>query len=234
MEMMKLVSTTRSGTFGGEGAVRSGGKLDLPGVCRTLATGGAPLDVPERRQAAARRPGAGEDNVESRDVPNSHSICNLLSAAQLLQGDEEHFLLLRRGLLLHRLLLSDSGVYTCTGHQLSFSHSLARYRVHVLASDILRPGRRLQPDLSPLLSADRKSWGLPQQLPAKSYKSRVGAGGQNRDEYCEQLWQREKRRQQKLRTLKQEIRKARVRRNDPPEHGGHGGWTRGSGMFLHV
>ncbi|KAF3855638.1 hypothetical protein F7725_016361 [Dissostichus mawsoni] len=39
------------------------------------------------------------------------------------------------------------------------------------------------------------------------------------DEYCEQLWYREKRRQQKLRALKlkQESRKARVRRHNPPE-----------------
>lgn len=155
------------------------------------------------------------------------SLCNLVSAAQLLQEDEEHVLLMRRGLLLHHLKLSDSGVYTCTSHQLSFSQGLARYRVHVIASDVLRPGHRLQQNHaflsqsdvsppSPLLSGDRRSWLLPQQLPLRSSKS-------SRDENCEQLWQREKRRQQKLRTLKQEMKKARVRRNNPPEHGEDGG-----------
>uniref|UniRef100_A0A665TJG7 Semaphorin-3D-like n=1 Tax=Echeneis naucrates TaxID=173247 RepID=A0A665TJG7_ECHNA len=63
-----------------------------------------------------------------------------------------------------------------------------------------------------LLSGHRNSW-LPQH-PQKSYKDL-----HMMDEYCEQLWYREKRRQQKLRTLKlkQESRKARVRRNNPPE-----------------
>uniref|UniRef100_A0A7N8YQ13 Semaphorin-3D-like n=1 Tax=Mastacembelus armatus TaxID=205130 RepID=A0A7N8YQ13_9TELE len=47
----------------------------------------------------------------------------------------------------------------------------------------------------------------------------VGINSMTVDEYCEQLWYREKRRQQKLRALKlkQENRKARVRRNNPPE-----------------
>lgn len=131
---------------------------------------------------------------------------------------------MRGGLLLHHLQLSDAGVYTCTSHERSFSQGLARYRVHVIAGDALRPGRHLQQnhaslsqsDVSPL-SGDRKSRLHPLQFPLRSYKGRVG---QSVDEYCEQLWQHEKRRQQKLRTLKlkQEVRKARVRRNKRPEH----------------
>lgn len=131
-----------------------------------------------------------------------------------MQEDEEHVLLVRRGLLLHHLRLADSGVYTCTSHQLSFSRGLARYRLHVIASAVLRPGRRLQQNqVSPpsLLLGDRKPWLLPQQPPP------------SREETCQQLWQREKRRQQKLRTLKQEGRKARVRRNNPAQHGEDGG-----------
>lgn len=64
-ELIDSLSTSPSRTFGGEGAVRRGGELNLPGVRRTLAAGGAPLDVPEPGAAAPRRPdpggpGAGE------------------------------------------------------------------------------------------------------------------------------------------------------------------------------
>ncbi|XP_073324099.1 semaphorin-3D [Pagrus major] len=75
----------------------------------------------------------------------------------------------------------------------------------------------------PPLPGHRNSWlpQHPQQLHLRSYKDlhMVGANSLSVDEYCEQLWYREKRRQQKLRTLKlkQESRKARVRRNNPPE-----------------
>ena len=75
----------------------------------------------------------------------------------------------------------------------------------------------------PPLQGHRNSWlpQHPQQLPLRSYKDlhMVGTNSLSVDEYCEQLWYREKRRQQKLRTLKlkQESRKARVRRNNPPE-----------------
>ncbi|TSM44138.1 Semaphorin-3D [Bagarius yarrelli] len=48
----------------------------------------------------------------------------------------------------------------------------------------------------------------------------IGVNGLSADEYCEQLWYREKRKQHKLRTLKwkqtAENRKARVRRQNPP------------------
>lgn len=125
-------------------------------------------------------------------------------------------------MLLPHLQRSDSGVYTCTGHHGSFSRGLARYHLHVLASEALRPGQRLRQDQAflsrPQVSAGwgaRKWWLLPQQLPPRSSQSSLA-----REEPCEQLWQREKRRQQKLRTLKQEVRKARVRRNNPPGDGG--------------
>ncbi|XP_056129119.1 semaphorin-3D isoform X2 [Lampris incognitus] len=79
----------------------------------------------------------------------------------------------------------------------------------------------LGPHAQPL-PGHRSSWHLQYpQLPLRSYKDlhMVGANVLSVDEYCEQLWYREKRRQQKLRTLKlkQESRKARVRRNYPAD-----------------
>lgn len=130
-------------------------------------------------------------------------------------------------MLLHHLQLSHSGVFTCSSHEHAYSHALARYRVHVIASDVLHPGHHLQHnqvfpsqvDVSPPLPSHRKSWLPPPQLPVRGLKHRLGSSSQKVDEHCEQLWHREKRRQQKLRTLKlkQEIRKARVRRNKPAE-----------------
>lgn len=86
-----------------------------------------------------------------------------------------------------------------------------------IAGFLSQPG---SPHAPPSLPGHGNLW-LPQQLPLRSYKDlhKVGSNSLTVDEYCEQLWYREKRRQQKLRALKmkQESRKARVRRNNPPE-----------------
>uniref|UniRef100_A0A665TS95 Semaphorin-3D-like n=1 Tax=Echeneis naucrates TaxID=173247 RepID=A0A665TS95_ECHNA len=137
------------------------------------------------------------------------------------ETDDHRTLHMKRGLLVQRLELGDAGLYTCTSQEHSYTQVLARYRVHIIPNHNLHPARHQQhlgPVPGPLgqpgpqLSGHRNSW-LPQH-PQKSYKDL-----HMMDEYCEQLWYREKRRQQKLRTLKlkQESRKARVRRNNPPE-----------------
>ncbi|XP_029286484.1 semaphorin-3D-like [Cottoperca gobio] len=165
---------------------------------------------------------------------------------QLRQSDDERSLHLKRGLLVQHLQLSDSGLYTCSSLDHSYSQVLARYRVHIIPNHSLHPTRYQQnlsqnppgpvvlgrtssagiagflgqsgpPHPPPAAAAGhRNSW-----FPLKSYKDphMVGSNSLSVDEYCEQLWYREKRRQQKLRTmkLKQESRKARVRRNNPPE-----------------
>ncbi|XP_059185190.1 semaphorin-3D [Centropristis striata] len=176
-----------------------------------------------------------------------HTDSQQQTPSQLRQSDGDRSLHMKRGLLVQRLELSDVGLYTCSSHEHSYSQVLARYRVHVIPNHSLHPSR-YQQSLSPNqpaahgrfgpsgvsgflgqsgaphpppapVPAHRNSW-LPQN-PLKSYKDlqMVGANSLSVDEYCEQLWYREKRRQQKLRTLKlkQESRKARVRRNNPPE-----------------
>ncbi|XP_060925488.1 semaphorin-3D isoform X2 [Limanda limanda] len=154
-------------------------------------------------------------------------------------SDNERSLHMKRGLLVQRLELADAGLYTCTSHEHSYSQVLARYRLHIIPNHSLHPAARHQQSHGPdhgktgpaggalpvipgprppaSLPGLRNSW-LPQH---RSYKDlhMVGTNSLSVDEYCEQLWYREKRRQQKLRTLKlkQESRKARVRRNNPPE-----------------
>ncbi|CAN9512206.1 unnamed protein product [Ophioblennius macclurei] len=121
-------------------------------------------------------------------------LSGLDQSAELPLSPSPRFLQMNHGLLVQLLEPSDSGVYTCSAHERSYSQVLTRYRLHVVPSTGLRAGRYLQP----------------QQ--ARSYKELWSA-----DQYCEQLWYRQKRRQQKLRALKlkQEGRKARVRRNNP-------------------
>ncbi|XP_051803855.1 semaphorin-3D [Acanthochromis polyacanthus] len=125
--------------------------------------------------------------------------------------DDHRRLLLKRGLLLHRLDPTDAGVYSCSAHEQNYVQLQARYRLHVLPQHGLQTAWRLQPGLQP----HRNSWANP----LRSYKDLQMVDSLNVDQYCEQLWYREKRRQQKLRTLKlkQESKKARVRRNNPPE-----------------
>uniref|UniRef100_A0A3Q0RHN3 Si:dkey-49n23.1 n=1 Tax=Amphilophus citrinellus TaxID=61819 RepID=A0A3Q0RHN3_AMPCI len=160
------------------------------------------------------------------------------------QGQKE-----ARGLLIQHLEQADSGLYTCSSHEHSYTQVLARYRIHIIPKHSLYPARYTHnpnfqspgilgkigpagggiagflsqsgsPHAPPPLPEQGNSW-LPQQVPLRSYKDlhKVGGNSLSVDEYCEHLWYREKRRQQKLRTLKmkQESRKARVRRNNPPE-----------------
>uniref|UniRef100_UPI0037E889B8 semaphorin-3D n=1 Tax=Semicossyphus pulcher TaxID=241346 RepID=UPI0037E889B8 len=181
------------------------------------------------------------------------SLSQTQETREIPHSDDNRSLHMKRGLLIQRLELSDTGLYTCSSHEHSYSQVLARYRVHIIPNNSLYP-TRYQQNHSPnhhvalgqigqsqvgvagflgrsvahhpppaLLPGHRNSWlpQHPQQLPLRSYKDlqMAGTNSLSVDEYCEQLWYREKRRQQKLRTLKlkQESRKARVRRNNPPE-----------------
>lgn len=130
----------------------------------------------------------------------------------MLSGEDTIFT--KRGLLLQQITSSNAGLYLCTAHEHSFSRTLARYELQVISEQHIANTRGTH-------HPDPKVGGnyAPSSL---SYKElhMIGVSGLTADEYCEQLWYREKRRQQKLRTLKwkqtAENRKARVRRQNPP------------------
>lgn len=202
-------------------------------------------------ECAPRSPQAELRWTVQHSESQQQTVSRIQGFKEIPHSDDHHFLHMKRGLLVQRLELSDSGLYTCSSHEHSYSQVLVRYRVHVISSDSLHPTRHQQthspdqhaafghigqaagvagflgrggaPHPPPFLPGHRNSWlpQHPQQLPLKSYKDMqmVGINSLSVDEYCEQLWYREKRRQQKLRTLKlkQESKKARVRRNNPPE-----------------
>ncbi|KAJ8260319.1 hypothetical protein GJAV_G00179610 [Gymnothorax javanicus] len=117
---------------------------------------------------------------------------------------------LNRGVLLQRLEPSDSGMYLCsTREHASFSRPLARYTLRIVPRDRLTQAPPPRPPPSPYGHTHH----------GRSFKDLqlLGGAGLSKDEYCEQLWWREKRKQQKLRSLKwkQQNAKARVRRRAP-------------------
>ncbi|XP_066526682.1 semaphorin-3D [Hoplias malabaricus] len=124
---------------------------------------------------------------------------------ELLPG-EDNIVHTGRGLLLQHVSSEDSGLYLCTSHERSFSRTLARYELKVISEPHALTSRSSTNHATDVLSF--KELNL------------LGVGGLTPDQYCEQLWYREKRRQQKLRALKwkqtSENRKARVRRQNPP------------------
>ncbi|KAK1901065.1 Semaphorin-3D [Dissostichus eleginoides] len=132
-----------------------------------------------------------------------------LSRNTQLLPDGGRSLYLNRGLLVQRLQVSDSGLYTCSSLERSYSQVLARYQLHTTTHF----QQNLSPNQPGSIPIGRGFLG-----PLKNYKE-LHTNSLSMDEYCEQLWYREKRRQQKLRALKlkQESRKARVRRHNPPE-----------------
>ncbi|CAL9704940.1 unnamed protein product [Knipowitschia caucasica] len=145
------------------------------------------------------------------------------------QINSEQSLQMKRGLLLQHVELSSAGVYICTSFDHSYKQVLAKYRLHVIPNHHLRqtPSQAAPPAQGRITAAGvpgflgqanhRNSWIQPHP-PVRNYNHVSVFGTYSLSmEDCEQLWYREKRRQQKLRTLKlkQESRKARVRRNNP-------------------
>ncbi|XP_029942841.1 semaphorin-3D-like [Salarias fasciatus] len=133
------------------------------------------------------------DPEESREVPLSSS---------------SRFLQMSGGLLVRFLALSDSGLYTCSSQERSYRRVVARYQLHVVPSAGLGATRHPQP--RPHL------WLPPQATPYRDPRL-AGGNSLSAERHCEQLWFREKRRQQKLRALKlKEGRKARCGGTTPP------------------
>ncbi|XP_029006641.1 semaphorin-3D isoform X2 [Betta splendens] len=153
--------------------------------------------------------------VETRPIPGQ----------DLELPHSDRHLHMGRGLLLQHLEPADAGTYTCSSREHSYSHVLARYRLHVIPSSSLPPGAAGGGPVGggsagvPLAPAAPLPGHRLQPLPWRRFKDlQLGSNSPSVDEYCEQLWHREKRRQQKFREkLKHEGRKARVRRNNPPQ-----------------
>uniref|UniRef100_A0A3P8YSK5 Sema domain-containing protein n=1 Tax=Esox lucius TaxID=8010 RepID=A0A3P8YSK5_ESOLU len=127
---------------------------------------------------------------------------------------EGRVVLMKQGLLIQRLESGDDGLYTCSRLEHSFTQVLTRYNLKVIpqASMTASQGRVAEPGAGSHTQLNR------------NYKDlhMMGMASVSVDEYCEQMWYREKKKQQKLRQLKwkqtqTDNRKARVRRHDSTE-----------------
>ncbi|XP_051766898.1 semaphorin-3D isoform X1 [Ctenopharyngodon idella] len=132
---------------------------------------------------------------------------NNQNSKELFPG-EENRIHMQRGLLIQQLTSSNAGLYLCVAYEHSFSRTLARYELHVIPQNNMLRAQNTHPGNYAASPRSFKELHL------------MGVSGLTADEYCEHLWYREKRRQQKLRPLKwkqvSENRKARVRRQNPP------------------
>ncbi|XP_031681597.1 semaphorin-3D [Oncorhynchus kisutch] len=151
------------------------------------------------------------------------------TSREMLQS-EDRMVHMKRGLLVQRLEPGDAGLYSCTTLEHSFSQVLARYNLQVIPQQSMTASQAKAADPGAGGAGLRWSHGGPgshaqshAQL-FRNYKDlhMMGAASMSMDEYCEQLWHREKKRQQKLRQLKWkqtqvDNRKARVRRHDSTE-----------------
>ncbi|XP_051979855.1 semaphorin-3D [Xyrauchen texanus] len=130
------------------------------------------------------------------------------SSKQLVPG-EENLIHMQHGLLLQHLTSANAAQYLCVSYEHSFSRTLARYKLNVIPQNHI-------PSVQNILTSDSGA-SINYAASPRSYKElhHMGISRLTVDNYCEQLWYREKRRQQKLRTLKwkqvSENGKARVR-----------------------
>ncbi|XP_019900489.2 semaphorin-3D isoform X1 [Esox lucius] len=143
---------------------------------------------------------------------------------------EGRVVLMKQGLLIQRLESGDDGLYTCSRLEHSFTQVLTRYNLKVIpqASMTASQGRVAEPGAGAagVRGGNGGAIGHTQSHTQlnRNYKDlhMMGMASVSVDEYCEQMWYREKKKQQKLRQLKwkqtqTDNRKARVRRHDSTE-----------------
>ncbi|KAK6320838.1 hypothetical protein J4Q44_G00078140 [Coregonus suidteri] len=142
-----------------------------------------------------------------------------------LPQTEERMVHMKRGLLVQRLEPGDAGLYSCTSLEHSFSQVLARYNLQVIPQQSMTASQARAADPGAGRAGLRGGPGGPGTQLFRNYKDlhTMGAASMSVDEYCEQLWYREKKKQQKLRQLKWkqtqvDNRKARVRRHGSAEN----------------
>ncbi|KAJ7999317.1 hypothetical protein DPEC_G00193130 [Dallia pectoralis] len=143
--------------------------------------------------------------------------------------DEARMVLMKQGLLVQRLEPGDAGLYTCSSLEHSFTQVLTRYNLQVIPQQSMAASQARAADPGAEAAGVRGGNGGHDQRHAhlnRNYKdlhmmgvASMGVASMGVDEYCEQMWYREKKKQQKLRQLKWkqtqiDNRKARVRRHD--------------------
>ncbi|XP_023580074.1 semaphorin-3D isoform X2 [Octodon degus] len=116
------------------------------------------------------------------------------------------------GLLIRSLQRRDSGVYFCQAQEHSFVHTVARLTLNVIESQQMESSRRAERE-----EGATKDLLAESRLRYKDYIQILSSPSFSLDQYCEQMWHREKRRQRPKGGPKwkhmQELKKKRNRRH---------------------
>lgn len=142
---------------------------------------------------------------------------------QLLQS-EDRMVHMKRGLLMQRLEPGDAGLYSCTTLEHSFSQVQARYNLKIIPLQSMTASQTRASDPGAGGAGPMGRPGGPgshTQRHTKHFRNykdlhMVGMASMSVNEYCEQLWYREKKKLRQLKWKRTQVDngKARVRRHD--------------------
>lgn len=116
------------------------------------------------------------------------------------------------GLLIRSLQKKDSGMYYCKAQEHTFIHTLVKLNVKVIENEQMEQTQKMEED-----EARGRELITESRLRYKDYLQLLSSPTFSMDEYCEQMWHKEKKRQRNKGGAKwkhvQEIKKSRNRRH---------------------
>ncbi|XP_078530312.1 semaphorin-3D [Lissotriton helveticus] len=125
---------------------------------------------------------------------------------------DERFIKTEYGLLIRSLQKRDSGVYHCRAKEHNFVHTVVRLAVKVIENEQMENTQKLEEEEGRVRDLITES-----RLRYKDYIQLLSSPSFSLDEYCEQMWHKEKRRQRNKGGAKwkhvQDIKKSRNRRH---------------------
>lgn len=147
-------------------------------------------------------------------LPVKLTYHTLLCPTPQLQADER-IIKTEHGLLIRSLQKRDAGAYFCKAQEHTFVHTIVKLNLNVIENGQMESTQKTEDEegrVRDLLTESR--------LRYKDYIQLVSSPSFSLDEYCEQMWHREKRRQRNKGGAKwkhvQEMKKKRNRRHHEP------------------
>lgn len=147
-------------------------------------------------------------------LPMKLTYIILLCPTPQLKADER-IIKTEHGLLIRSLQRKDAGAYFCKAQEHTFVHTIVKLNLNVIENGQMESTQKTEDEegrVRDLLTESR--------LRYKDYIQLVSSPSFSLDEYCEQMWHREKRRQRNKGGAKwkhvQEMKKKRNRRHHEP------------------
>lgn len=147
-------------------------------------------------------------------LPMKLTYLNLFCPTPQLKADER-IIKTEHGLLIRSLQRKDAGAYFCKAQEHTFVHTIVKLNLNVIENGQMESTQKTEDEegrVRDLLTESR--------LRYKDYIQLVSSPSFSLDEYCEQMWHREKRRQRNKGGAKwkhvQDMKKKRNRRHHEP------------------